>query len=143
MNPNSSRLLGDSSSPRVVICCCKLSSTNTWASLVMQPRCKHLKSLIVSKQAFNSQGVAGELRVTSLEKLPSPRGRASRGGSGWYHPAPQNARILGLLPPLFIGLPLAFLSFLVLPLLFPSLLPPISNSLLLCAKTVSGHSEVP
>ena len=75
MSPNAPRLLGDSFSPGVVICCCKLSSANTWASLVMQPRCKHLKSLIVSKQAFNSQGVAGELRVTSLEKLPSPRGR--------------------------------------------------------------------
>lgn len=39
----------------VVICCCKLSSANTWASLVMQPRCEHLKSLIVSEQAFKSE----------------------------------------------------------------------------------------
>lgn len=83
MSPNSSSFLGTSVGWGLLSHSCKLSSLNTQASWVMQPRCEHLKSLIVSGQASKSQ--CRDL-AWPCWKPPLPSGRAM-GSIGWYHPA--------------------------------------------------------
>lgn len=84
--------------------------------------------------------------MTSLEKLPSPLGRAGGGGRGWYHPAPRKAAAKGLalpyswtascfpLTPSRAGLPF--------PLLLLAFLPPLVRTPLLYPRTVTDLSEV-
>lgn len=99
----------------------KLSSPNTLAFLVMQPRCEHLKSLIVNEQEFKSE--SRDL-VWSHEKsshyLQGGQAEVAQAGTTQPHAKPRS----WLLSPPFFWIPLVFYSsFPPLPLfllLFPS-----------------------
>lgn len=141
MSPDSPRSLGDCCRPGVLICCCKLSSANTWASLVMQPRCEHLKSLIVSGQEFKSEG--RDLAWPHWKSAHSPRGgpaEVAQAGTTQLHTKP-GAQCLSLPYSSEYLLLFFFFSFAVFPLVLLSF-PPLSKAALLCPRTVSGHSEV-
>lgn len=107
----------------------------------MQPRCEHLKSLIVSEQAFKSE--SRDLawpHWKSAHSLKGGQSEMARAGTTQLHTKPNcwslhstySSEYLLLFSPFFV----------VFPLLLPSLPSPLSKSLLLWPRTVSGHAEV-
>lgn len=107
----------------------------------MQPRCEHLKSLIVSEQAFKSE--SRDLawpHWKSAHSLKGGQSEVARAGTTQLH----TKQIVEVFTPLtFLNASCFFFPFFVVfPLLLPSLPSPLSKALLLCPRTISGHAEV-